>query len=280
MTTHRFDSLTRSLSTRLSRRSALQASGLAAVTGLTAVSGLKAMAQDATPTTDEVLTDDTFLFVQTATGGTFAPNPGAGTPTAADGSPALGGGADHLLTLEGHTGSTVYFSDRPERVFGAAPTDRFLAGLGFAPDNPPNAALVTKDERGDEDILVVELVDPGYDAGSGTITYGVNVLSEYEGEGLAHVAARQQDAALPERFGEASLFIDECPTIESCYHGGDNVGPVPGGPIGTCWSWSDVSCQPCDGNSTDYYGHLCDQTYPVCAEPFGRNASGCNVYVL
>ncbi|MDP9358662.1 MAG: hypothetical protein M3R02_25970 [Chloroflexota bacterium] len=103
------------------------------------------------------------------------------------------------------------------------------------------------------------------------MTYGANILSEYEGEGLAHIAAQQQDAALPETFGQASLFIDDCPDITTCSicRAGEwgaitcaAVGPVPGGPYGTCYSWSEVACLPC----RDYgdLGALCNQTYPLC----------------
>ncbi len=55
---------------------------------------------------------------------------------------------------------------------------------------PPNSALITNDADGNEDILVVELVEPAYDAATCTVTYGVNILSDYEGSGLAHVAGR------------------------------------------------------------------------------------------
>ena len=266
----RFDSLTRSLSTRLSRRSALQAGGLGLAISQTEASTLGATAQDApatpvaTPGTEEILVDDTFLFVQTATSGSFTANPGAGTPAAADGTPAVGGGADYLLTLEGHSGNTIYFSDRPARIFGSAPTDQFLAGLGFAADNPPNAALVTNDEQGNEDVLVIELVDPDYDDAAGSVMYGVNVLSEYEGEGLTHVAERQQDAMLPRTFGNASLFIDDCPDIATCYGGlyKRPVGALPGGPAAACFSWQSSVCVPCSGQSGDYYSGLCNGAYP------------------
>ena len=40
--------------------------------------------------------------------------------------------------------ATIYFSDRPERIFGDLPTQEFLDTLGFTPDFPPNAALITQ----------------------------------------------------------------------------------------------------------------------------------------
>ena len=268
---HHCDTLARSLSSRRTRRNALQGTAFGLAAGLAAAAPRRVVAQDATP--DPLSDDATFLFVQSAGAGTFAANPDAGTsPT--DGTPAPGGGADYLLTLEGHTGNTVYFSDRPERIFGEAPTQQFLDGLGFSPDNPPNAALVTNDADGNEDILVVELLNPVYDAGAGSMTYGVNILSDYEG-GLDFVAGRQQDEDLAPSFGEASLFIDDCPTIENCYAGFKSVGPVPGAPIGTCWDWGQVSCQPCDGQSVESLADLCNQTYPTDCDV----QNGCNVFI-
>lgn len=260
METARSDGIARSLATRFSRRTAVQASGFGLAAGLVATSPLSGSAQEATP--DPLSDDATFLFVQSAASGTFTANRAAGTPAASDGTAAIGGGAPYLLTLEGHTGNTIYFSDRPERIFGEAPTEQFLAGLGFQPDNPPNAALVTNDANGNEDILVVELLSPSYDAGAGSVTYGANILSDYEG-GLNFVASRQRDEDLAPSFGEASLFIDDCPDITNCYNDKlQPVGLVPGGPIGLCWVWSEVSCQPCDGQSIQSLNDLFTQTYP------------------
>ncbi len=257
----RFDSLTRSLSSRLSRRTALQASGLGLAAGVIATTSPSTSAQEGTPA--PLSEDTTFLFVQSATSGTFAVNPASGTPTSDGGS----GGADYLLTLAGHTGNTVYFSDRPERIFGASPTQAFLDGLGFPPNNPPNAALVTTDADGNEDILVVELFQPSFDATAGTVSYGVNILSDYEGR-LDFVAGRQADEDLGTTFGEASLFIDDCPDLTVCdrpfVHNELYIGPLPGGSVGLCWHWSDVDCTPCNGNSNGYYDDLCNSTYPDC----------------
>ena len=201
--------------------------------------------------------------MQTFAGGSFRPNPGAGTP-AAEGTPTPGGGAAYLLTLEGHPGGTVYFSDRPDRVFGEAPTRDFLDGLGFSPANPPNAALVAQTDGGDE-VVVLELLDPAYDADAGTVTYGAEVLAEYAGEGLAHVAERQAGAAPPEAFGRASLFIDDCPdgTIHclSPTVGLDcNVAGTVS--VGTCWSWVNLSCNLCSGDPLGY----CTSNFPACRE--------------
>ena len=254
MTTNRFDALSRTLSTRVSRRAVVEATGLGLAAG---VVGQRAAAQDATPTP---LTDDkTFsLFVQTAQSGSFSANPGVGTP-------APGGGAGYLLTLNGHPGGTVYFSDRPDRIFGEAPTGAFLDGLGFSPNNPPNAALVTQGEDGAEAVVILELINPTYDPGSGTITYGAAILDEYTGDGLAHVAAQQQDAALPETFGRASLFIDDCgplPVMVDCTGGADCLVVGSLGELPLCWTSND-GCQPCIG--VDAAANECNARYAACA---------------
>ena len=271
----RFDSVTRSHSSRLSRRAALQTAGLGLAAGVMTTTARNATAQDATP--DPLADDATFLFVQSAASGTFAANPGAGTPTDT-GTPVAGGGADYLLTLEGHTGNTVFFSDRPERIFGEAPTQTFLANLGFAISDPPNAALVTNDADGNEDILVVELIAPGYDASSGTITYGANILSDYEG-GLDFVAGRQQDEDLAPSFGEASLFIDDCPDANplSCYAscGSDAVGNL--GDRGMCWTWSEFSCVPCSGGF-DGTAQECNDQFSACGGQCFTDTTGCTPF--
>ncbi len=267
----RFDGLARAATRRLTRRTALKASGVGLAGGLAMHSAVSAAAQDAaTPTTVDgvTLTDGAFLFVQSATSGTLETNPGAGTPSAT-GTPVAGGGGDYLLTLRGHTGNTIYFSDRPERIFGEGSTDRFIAGLGFSPTNPPNAALVTNDADGNEDILVVELLDPVYDAGAGSVTYGVNILGDYEG-GLDFVAGRQQDEDLAPTFGAASLFIDDCPDLTECVYYGTrpgevvDIGGLPGGSVGQCWHWSKLECIPCNGNDTSYYDNICNENYSGC----------------
>ena len=270
----RFDAVAKALAARRRRRG-IGAYASAGPGALAVGPGTRAGAQDGsatpvgtpagTPDAEDVGEDAAFLFVQTFASGSFAPNPGAGTP-AVRGAPAAGGGAAYLLTLEGHPGGTVYFSDRPDRIFGEAPTQDFLDGLGFSPANPPNAALVAQTDAGDA-VVVLELLEPAYNAGAGTLTYGAEILAEYAGEGLAHVAERQLDEALPEQFGRASLFIDDCLDIDTClgYCGREqcSYGPVPGGPYGTCWSWSPpIGCYPCRD-----YGNLdalCNTAYPAC----------------
>jgi hypothetical protein len=175
-----------------------------------------------------------FLFLQTSTGGTLVANN--------DGS--------FDLTLEGHHGGTIYFSDRPERVFGVSPTEDFLETLGFPKKNPPNAALLVN--SGDkEDVAIVELFDPVYDEQTGRLTYRVKLLAAYDETGLDHIAPEIDGSELPEEFDQATLFIDDCSDLSECckdtWYGGVSCEPLPSGsrPRGKCWSWSTLRCELC-----------------------------------
>jgi len=265
----RFDSWSRAIAGRRTRRAALRSTGAGLAALLGGVSGGRiAASQEATPIESE--RHPTFLFVQTATGGGFSPNPEAGTPVV-DGEPVPGGGADYLLTLEGHHGATIYFSDRPDRIFGDSPTQQFLDGLGFSPVNPPNAALVTQvDDDNADEVIILELVNPWFDDASGTLTYGANVLGEYAGEPLTQITAERETDLLPASFGRASLFIDECPTFDGCFlpearGPGTYVGPIPGAPFYMCYSPTLNACYVCGGGPQG--GNLraaCNAAYPQC----------------
>jgi hypothetical protein len=272
MDAERFDHLTRAMGKRVSRRTAL-AAGLSGI-GASWLGGTAA--QDATPTPGAMPAADGdhpfFMFVQTAASGRGEVNPDAGTPTA-DGTPVPGGGASFLVTLEGHTGQTVYFSDRPDRVAGAVATEDFLAGLGFLPANPPNAALVAEFEAG-QGVVVLELISPAYDPATGLLTYGAVGLGAFAGERLESVTRDQVAERLPAQFGPAALFIDDCPSYGSCsadvwamfnghpvYIGVEVISPIPGGPYPACFNPETVACEPCT-TTMDELAELCRTAYP------------------
>ena len=271
MNSARFDRFTRFLAGRSTRRAAVGSTLAGALAGLTSLDRLAA-AQPATPSpaaTPVPGAKPVFMFVQTARSGRGEVNPHAGTPAAtgtpvAATTPVPGGGAPFLLTLEGHTGLTVYFSDRPARVVGASPTAKFLPGLGFSPENPPNAALVAEFKSG-HGLVVLKLIEPVYDASSGTVTYGAEPLQGYVGANLAPVTAAEVTERLPADFGSAALFIDDCPDIKLCMKpvplGYLKVGPIPGGPYGACWQGLLDGCEPCH-TTVDYLKGLCNNGYP------------------
>jgi len=190
------------------------------------------------------MTHPEYLFVQPFDAGTWEPKSGE------DGT--------YLLTLTGVAADTTYFSDRPERITGLARTQPFLDGLGFTSENPPNAAIVAQTESGEQDVLVVQLFNPVYDAGAATLVYEARILADYGGRGLAHLAQQQTDYELAASFGEGSLFIDDCPDIggDNCYLQCENEGSVNSG---QCWSWSSWTCNPCGSNSNG-----CNQQLSGC----------------
>lgn len=257
-----FDRVAKLFALRKSRRRALQG-GVAGLTVLGGASKLHASsAQDATP---EAVSGETgaaavkpeYLFVQTFAEGTWAAKEGE------DGTV--------MVTLSGVTAQTVFFSDRPERQVGIAQTQIFLDGLGFTPDNPPNAAIVAELDGGEQDVLVLELLDPVYDAAASTLTYDANVLENFSDTSFSSLALISDDQSIPSSFGAGSLFIDDCSDGSgTCYYNDDNGNAVVVGGIsnvGCCWGGAEnPQCSLCDDDGTSaYYGQLCNESYPdVC----------------
>lgn len=101
--------------------------------------------------------------------------------------------ANGKLTLHGLAPTTLFFSDRPDRVTGHISSEEFVDSWdkgdeSFASD-PPNAALSIFHDDGVSDV-VVELKDPVL---KGTqLTYLVDIL----------------DGEMPAVGGPSSLFID------------------------------------------------------------------------
>jgi hypothetical protein len=102
---------------------------------------------------------------------------------------------DGVMTLYDVPKQTMFFTDRPNRVVGNLPTDRFVARWttdtspgGFA-SNPPNAAVTVVQPDGVK-TAIVELSSPRLDGNK--LSYNVKVL-----QGIA--------SAQP---GEGVLFID------------------------------------------------------------------------
>jgi hypothetical protein len=58
----------------------------------------------------------------------------------------------------------------------------------------------------------------------------------------------------------------DCPDLVYCrrwteFSPGPNLGPIPGGPYGTCWNWSTFHCYPCSTTVADLAAK-CNQAYP------------------
>jgi hypothetical protein len=83
-----------------------------------------------------------YMFVQSAHSGSFVP---------------VEGEMNYTLTLEGVSPQTIAFSDRPERVVAQVSMQKFLDGLGFSPENPPNAAIEILEGNESQDVIVAKL---------------------------------------------------------------------------------------------------------------------------
>ena len=103
--------------------------------------------------------------------------------------------ADSALTLRGITPSTLYFSDRPQRVVGHMSTADFVdlwgAGDNSFVTDPPNAVLSFLEPGADapEDVVIV-LKEPQLT--NGDLSYSIEVL----------------EGAMPAHTGPVTLFID------------------------------------------------------------------------
>lgn len=274
MNPNRFDTLAKQVvERRLSRRTALAGTGATLAAAALGLAG-HARARDATPVLD---TDTihpgagwvkpTSLFTQTFDAGTWQPKPGqAGTYT---------------LTLQGASAETVGFTDRPEWLVGMAPTQAFLDKLGFTPSDPPNAALVAAPTGGGtQDILVIELFNPVYDASAKILTYEAKILADYSGTGLAALAKEQQDFSFASSFGAGGLFIDDCPDGTATCYGITNGQKVIVGNISNVGCCANpVICDLCNGDGTSwYYGMLCHEAYPNQCNYYSNGINGWTCY--
>lgn len=167
-------------------------------------------------------------------------------------------------------GQTLYFSDRPERIVGMVPTEKLIgtggddSGIGFTPENPPNAALVLPNDK----ILVVELIDPSYDPATGQIRYQLRVLDD-----VAQVDLQLETASLTAgdavgEFTAASLFIDDCDdgqVICYAFDGSTVVGTIPGsGNMRYCWQGLAACCAPCQAPGNGDWSGTCNHTFSGC----------------
>jgi len=146
-----------------------QSLNMLAVTALavTLVSGCGAAPQQETPvlvTVDEASTPATpeveYLFVQSGDSAVLA---------------------DGVLRIGGVSPSTIYFSDRPERIAGHLTTEAFVAKWGEGEDsfasNPPNATLSILAGPEPQEIVVV-LTEPRIEGGD--LVYNVDILEGSE----------------------------------------------------------------------------------------------------
>lgn len=270
MHAHRFDRLSQAVAGRFSRRQAIAqgGAGLAATalaTGGRACSGRAAAAAQTTPATPvspEGGATPKLLFIQDFQAGGFEIVPGETDV--------------YTLTLERGPGSTVYFSDRPDRTWGAMPTERFVRMMDFNPANPPNAGLVFQvgmdapTPEADE-IVIMELTLPTYDPTLHTATYRAQVLADWAHLDVVFHQRPKGNVELPGRFGAAHLFIDSgsfspqfgacCPEDVWCVKGTSIIASFKHRQCHSCGS-GNLWCDICIEDDLDEY---CNDTYAACA---------------
>jgi hypothetical protein len=242
-------------------------SRVAGVGALLGAGGVGGLAESASAKAKPSASKRQWLFVQTARRGSWRRKPWEKNV--------------YSLVLEGVSPQTVAFTDRPYRDVHVPPTDRFLRGLHFGSvkglkgklTGGPNAAIVTP-SNGDknEDVLVVSLYEPKYDNKNDRLSYEAVPIQRLRPTSTLHHLRRRQgktDFSLPERFDDASLFIDSCGT--SCWYctgpGGQTIRQ------GMCWDWGKLTCEPCSG--TNYHSvckkHAGTSWQTHFTEPFQSN---------
>jgi len=140
----------------------------------------------------------TYIFIQEGTGGGFVKDDSG----------------NYTLTISGVIPYTLAFADRPARDAGFIKMADFLEGFYFDPADPPNAAIIVRDAKEDENMIVVELTDPRYDEANMTLNYKAKVTHDFEfqsnwGEELP----KEVDASIPESFGNVTAVIDDRPCL-------------------------------------------------------------------
>ena len=171
----------------------------------------------------------------------------------------------YRIVLQGVQPETIYFSDRPQRIAGKVENAKFIKGLSFEKDNPPNAAIVGTTGDKTQHIVVAELTAPQYDAAKKTLSYDVTLLPSTQWGSMAHWS-KDAKHVLPASLSEVSLFIDDCPDFPAhCYgdfqSNGEQVCRVDCGTlpykVGQCWDWVELQCKPCKDWSDQCNQHVC-----------------------
>jgi hypothetical protein len=195
-----------------------------------------------TPDSKEVGKTKSFLFVQNASSGTFVAD----------------GNGSYTLSLSGVSPQTIFFSDRPARDTGQIEMEKFVTSSCFDNFNPPNAAIDVMGVDEGNDVVIVELTNPVYDADSATLNCTARILDD-RNHSIASFNTRR-DASIPEAFGAVALFIDDCSDVKiAC----GNKEKKKAGEVTCCRCWDWIRCtftshccsfERCQRKCTDKYG--------------------------
>jgi hypothetical protein len=102
----------------------------------------------------------------------------------------------------------ISFTDRPTRRASSESLKTFVSSwTSRFRTSAPNAAIELSDQGRHQDVLVVTLSKPTYDAGANTVTYTLKRLTGKGSVGIKDFINRA-DKGLPRSFGHVDLFID------------------------------------------------------------------------
>jgi hypothetical protein len=165
------------------------------------------------------------------------------------------------LVLHGVQARVTSFTDRPRRSAGSPLTRNLAADWGSIFGTvAPNAALEVQGASRGEDVALLELRAPRYDAATRTLTFSVRRLS-HTGDPALKEFDRRADGDAVKKFGAASLFVDS---------GGEAAVPVSVRFFGTTNGPVSVSF---DGE-IQYLGGVTDVSTPIA----GNEVSDGNIY--
>jgi hypothetical protein len=213
--------------------------------------GCNVYSVNATNMTDTDMNKTTYTFIQEGNGGSFVKD----------------SSGNYTLTITETVPYTLYFSDRPARVAGFAPMDKFLRGFCFNKSNPPNAAIMIKDGEEDSDVIMVELTVPRYDEENRTLMYMAKMLDNYTfASSWAQDIIPMADDSIPESFGPVNIVIDNClDGYVLCCKVLCPWGCCGRIKTGCCWSSRDFECEAC--RNSNYYVSKCKEKFgKACAE--------------
>ena len=168
----------------------------------------------------------------------------------------------YRLTLFNVAAQTTYAAEQPEPASGQTATSAVMKEFNWNPVDPPIAAVVITDPAvsDTQDVLLVRLMSPVYNESLATLSFDVQIETNYRGQNLLPYVAHA-DLSLPASFGQVSVVVDSIwhhftcgKGYIQCYlHYGCCSQPFVTQPLGSfkvskCWSWGSMACIPCSND--------------------------------
>ncbi len=194
---------------RITRRGTLKTTA-ALVGGTFAATRIEAvLGQPATPVATPTDEGIELLFVQSYAASTLSPTGDDGVFT---------------MVLDGGTGETIYFADRPGRQVGTIATATFTEVFRReTADDPANAVLVAENGESEETTYIVEFVDMLYDESTATATYTVRLLADPTVVSFAVAGDPTVTVNVEMSHQRSTLFIDSGGLMQLVAYGAQDV---------------------------------------------------------